>query len=64
MTKMVGKFTGSSYSRYKRPRDRSSGIELHNRYSTPPYTHVYGSDFGIKTRKIGEKKEMKKYKER
>lgn len=55
MVKNVGQFRGSYYSRYKVSRDPSSGIEFVNRYTNPPGTHVYGADYGRKSKTIGEK---------
>lgn len=66
MTKKVGQFKGSYYSRYRRSRDSSSGIEWVSRYANAPHTHVYGADYGVSKKTIGEKHSppMKKYKER
>lgn len=57
MVKKVGIFKGSSYSRYKKPRDPKSGVEWVDRYSRKPYTHTYGSDIRTKKKCIsGESK--------
>lgn len=49
------KWKGSAYPRYRKSRDPTSGVEYVNRYAKLPYSHVYGADYGIKTKKVGEK---------
>ena len=44
MVRKVGKWEGSSYSRYKIASNRKSGIEYHNRYKNPIRAHPYGAD--------------------
>ena len=60
MVRKVGKWKGSKYTRYNRPRDPTSGIQLHDRRLNRESFHFYGAKVRRGGKLVRDPGELKK----